>query len=116
MSSEESSKVIRTNALFGTTKRRLMNKKERLAFIDYMFEHLPEMKLSSKKNISRTLTDDYKELHPDLKINETWVYRLLLAGIYKDEEGNYDFENIEGCTVKEACSCPAALEAAMRRK
>lgn len=87
---------------------RNMKEEERRMFIDYMFEHVETSEKLSKKSMAKRLSDMFKEGHPELKLNEVWVYRLLLAGIYKDKNGNYGFDNIE-CDFDESCKKPSLL-------
>lgn len=93
-----------------------MKKEDRLKFIDYLFDHVIGMESSSKKDASKKISKMFKEEHPNLLLNEMWVYRLLLAGIYKDSEGHYGFQNITEMTVDEVCDKPAAFEQLMRKK
>lgn len=106
---------INTIELFASAGgKRVMKKKDRFMFIDYLFEHLTDHPLTSKKDVAKKLADDFRAIHPDLKVNENWIYRLFCAGIYKDEEGKYGFKLVD-CTVDEACEKPTLLEKAFKR-
>lgn len=107
--------TLRTDALFKEISRgKTMSKEERIKFIDFMFTHIQTLEKASRNKIAKELTRLYKEKHPDLKLNEMWVYRLLLAGIYI-EEGKYGFAHID-CSVEDVCSNPSMLEKALKNK
>ena len=101
--------AIRTNDLFGKTESKRMTKEDRLTFIGYLFDTIPSLSFTSKKDLAKKVVQQYREEHPEHKLNECWVYRLLLADIYRNEVGEYGFENID-FTVDEACEKPAILE------
>lgn len=109
------SKAIHTNISYETPERRNMNKDDRRNFIDHLFDVFETLDKSSKKQTAKQITSQYKEEHPDLKLNEMWVYRLLLAGIYKNDEGEYGFDNVD-CDFDEMLSKPSILEKALRMK
>lgn len=109
MSEKKQVTAIRTNALFGEVESKRMTKEDRLSFIDYLFDMIPKLSFKSKKDLSKKVAKQYREEHPEHKLNECWVYRLLLGGIYRDEDGNYGFENIT-VSVDEACEKPMILE------
>lgn len=95
--------------------RRTLKKEDRLSFIEFMFEEFKTIEKTSKKSMAKRISDKYKELHPDLKLNEVWVYRLLLAGIYKDENDHYGFDNVE-CDFDAMLSKPSLLDMALNNK
>lgn len=70
------SKAIHTNISYETPERRNMNKDDRRNFIDHLFDVFEILDKSSKKQTAKQITAQYKEEHPDLKLNEMWVYRL----------------------------------------
>lgn len=107
--------TLRTDALFKEISRgKTMSKEERLNFINFMFEHIQTLEKGSRNKIAKEITRMYKEEHPGLKLNEMWVYRLLLAGIYV-EKGKYGFAHID-CSVEDICSIPSMLEKALENK
>lgn len=109
--------TINTNDMFGSSNgKQRMKKEDRLKFIDYLFDHVMDIESSSKKDASKKISKMFKDDHPNLLLNEMWVYRLLLAGIYKDSEGHYGFQNITEMTVEDVCGKPAAFERLMRKK
>lgn len=95
--------------------RRTLKKEDRLSFIEFMFEEFKTIEKTSKKSMAKRISDKYKELHPDLKLNEVWVYRLILAGIYKDENDHYGFDNVE-CNFDAMLSKPSLLDIALNNK
>lgn len=95
--------------------RRTLKKEDRLSFIEFMFEEFKTIEKTSKKSMAKRISDKYKELHPDLKLNEVWVYRLILAGIYKDENDHYGFDNVE-CDFDAMLSKPSLLDMALNNK
>ena len=95
--------------------RRTLKKEDRLSFIEFMFEEFKTIEKTSKKSMAKRISDKYKELHPDLKLNEVWVYRLILAGIYKDENDHYGFDNVE-CDFDAMLSKPSLLDMALNKK
>ena len=95
--------------------RRTLKKEDRLSFIEFMFEEFKTIEKTSKKSMAKRISDKYKELHPDLKLNEVWVYRLILAGIYKDENDHYGFDNVE-CDFDAMLSKPLLLDMALNNK
>lgn len=97
------------------SSKQVMKEEDRRAFIDFLFQELETIKKMSKKQIAKTISDKYKEEHPDLKLNEVWVYRLLLGGIYRNDNGQYGFDKID-CDFDEMLSKPSILEKALRMK
>ena len=95
--------------------RRTLKKEDRLSFIEFMFEEFKTIEKTSKKSMAKRISDKYKEVHPDLKLNEVWVYRLILAGIYKDENDHYGFDNVE-CDFDAMLSKPSLLDMALNNK
>ncbi len=105
---------LNTNDLFKSEgSKRMMKKQDRYALIDYLFQHIAECKTPSKKETARKISDGFKLEHPELKINENWVYRLLMGGIYC-KDGKYGFDSLE-ITVDEACEKPSKLEKEFKR-
>ena len=92
-----------------------MTPEDRLSFIDFLFEHIQTLEKGSRNKISKEIVNAYKEKHPDKKLNESWVYRLLLGGIYRNEDGKYGFTHID-CSVEDVCSNPSMLEKALKNK
>lgn len=95
--------------------KQVMKEEDRRTFIDFLFQELETIKKMSKKQIAKTISDKYKEEHPNLKLNEVWVYRLLLGGIYRNDNGQYGFDRIE-CDFDEMLSKPSILEKALKNK
>ena len=109
------SKAIHTNISYEKPERRNMTKEDRRIFIDHLFDVFETLDKTSKKRTAKQISNQYKEEHPDLKLNEMWVYRLLLAGIYKNDEGEYGFDNID-CDFEEMLSKPSILEKALKNQ
>lgn len=97
------------------SSKQVMKEEDRRAFIDFLFQELETIKKMSKKQIAKTISDKYKEEHPNLKLNEVWVYRLLLGGIYRNDDGQYGFDKID-CDFDEMLSKPSILEKALKNK
>ena len=106
---------INTNDLFKSAgSKRMMKKEDRYELINYLFEHISDIKTASKKETARKISDGFKLEHPDLKVNENWIYRLLMGGIYC-KNGEYGFESLD-ITVDEACEKPSKLEKEFKRE
>lgn len=101
--------AIRSEDLVACPKLKIMNKQDRLAFIDWMFETMPTIKAKSMRSMANQVTALYKEEHP-FKLNQVWVYSLLRAGIYKLTNGTYGFEKDIGHSVEEICANPTLLK------
>lgn len=103
------SRAIHTDDAFETSDKKVMNADDRRKFVIYLFETFDSLDKTSKKKAAKQCVEEYRKLHNDLKVNEMWVYRLLLAGIYKDENGNFGFDNID-CDFEEMIAKPSILE------
>lgn len=93
--------------------KRTMREQDRRMFIEYLFDQVKTLGALSKKQMAKKISDSFKEAHPELKLNEVWVYRLFLAGIYKDTEGKYGYDNVK-CDFDESCKHPSLLDKALR--
>ena len=93
--------------------KRTMKEQDRRMFIEYLFDQVKTLGTLSKKQMAKKISDSFKEAHPELKLNEVWVYRLFLAGIYKDAEGKYGYDNVK-CDFDESCRHPSLLDKALR--
>ena len=100
--------VARFSDFIDKPKLKRMNEDDRLAFIDWMFEHFRDVDMTkSSSRIAIELTDLYKAQHPML-LNHNWVNNLLRSGIYKLSDGTYGFERKDVTyTVKEICRNPS---------
>ena len=109
-SNDKPTVAIRSEDLVSCPKLKMMNKQDRLDFIDWMFDVMPTIKAKSMRSMANQVSALYKEEHP-FKLNQVWVYSLLRAGIYKLSNGNYGFEKDVGhTTVEEVCANPTLLK------
>lgn len=93
------------------SKLKRMNGDDRFAFIEWMFDHLEEVKSNKTRwATAKELTKMYKEEHP-VQLNVEWVSTLLKCGILKYEDGTYGFEKEDmDYTVMEVCENPTLLK------
>ena len=93
--------------------RRTMKEQDRRMFVDYLFEQVKTLGTLSKNQMAKKISESFKEAHPELKLNEVWVYKLFVAGIYKNAEGKYGFDNVD-CDFDAVCKHPSVLDKALR--
>ena len=89
-------------------KYRKSNTDDRKDFIDWMFDHIEDVKGKSKNETAKWLSKTYSDENECI-INYNWVYMLLRLGIVKYDDDTYGFKKTEDYTVDDLCEHPGVI-------
>ena len=89
-------------------KYRKANTDNRKAFVDWMFDHIDDVKGMSKNEMAKWLSKTYSDENECI-INYNWVYMLLRLGIVKYDDDTYGFKKTEDYTIDDLCEKPGII-------
>lgn len=96
------------NSFVSSSRGRNLTSEERMRFLNWMFDHIAEMRSHSRNELAHLFVRKYAS-ETGLRISKDWLYYLIRLGIYRDNNGLGLSEPCE-YTIEQLCEKPSLIK------